>query len=88
MDINLLKEISNIGGQLAVVILFLLYLTKKDELNKKSYDQFNQTISNHLHTSNKVIQENSKALKKVAVNLKELSIAIKNGKKSGYKFNR
>ena len=77
MDFNLVKEVANLGGELVIVVLFLIYLVKKDEMNKITYDSFNQTISNHLHHSNKIIDNNSKVLNKVAVNLKELSLLVK-----------
>ena len=77
MDFNLVKEVANLGGELVIVVLFLIYLVKKDEMNKITYDTFNQTINNHLHHSSKVIESNSKVLSKVAVNLKELSLLVK-----------
>ena len=70
-DFNGLAQLS---GTVATVVLFLYYLNKKDT-------GFNKMISNHLMTSNKIIKDNSKALSKVSVNLKELSLVIKkNGK--------
>lgn len=77
-----LQELSQLGGTLVTVILFLLYLNKKDEMNKKTYDQFNTTIKNHLDHSTKIIKENNDVMTKVAVALKEFSLIIKNnGKK-------
>ena len=75
LDFLNVKEIANLGGQVIIVLLFLYYLAKKDT-------EINKMISNHLVHSNKVIKDNSKALNKVSVNLKELSLTIKkNGKK-------
>ena len=76
-----LTELGQLGGTLATVVLFLLYLNKKDDRDEKTYDAFNTTINNHLHDSQIVIKENSKALTKVAVNIKGLSHLIKNNKK-------
>ena len=69
-----LQELSQLGGTLATVVLFLYYLNKRDA-------GFDKVINNHLEHSGRIIKENSKALTKVAVNLKELSVVIKNGKK-------
>lgn len=69
-----IKELANLGGQVAIVLLFLYYLNKKDV-------GIDKMISNHLQHSGKIIKENSRALNKVSINLKELSLAIKNGKK-------
>ena len=77
-----LQELAQLGGTLATVILFLLYLNKKDELNKKTYEEFNTTINNHLDHSTNVIKENNNVMTKVAVNLKELSLVIKDSKKN------
>jgi len=75
LDFLNVKEIANLGGQVIIVLLFLYYLAKKDT-------EVNKMISNHLVHSNKVIKDNSKAFNKVSVNLKELSLTIKeNGKK-------
>lgn len=79
--INEIKEVVQLGGTVTTVILFLYYLNKKDEMNKKTYKEFNSMINNHLHTSNSIIEKNSQALSKVAVNLKVLSVIIKNEKK-------
>ena len=68
-----LQGLSQLGGTVATVVLFLYYLNKKDTV-------FNKIVSNHLEHSSKIIKENSKALTKVAVNIKELSLVIKNGK--------
>ena len=77
-----LQELAQLGGTLATVVLFLFYLNKKDEMNKKTYDQFNTTINNHLDHSTKVIKENNDVMTNVAVTLKELCMVIrKNGKK-------
>jgi len=77
-----LQELAQLGGTLATVVLFLFYLNKKDEMNKKTYDQFNATINNHLDHSTKVIKENNDVMTKIAVSLKELCMLIrKNGKK-------
>jgi hypothetical protein len=71
-----LNSLAQLGGTVATVVIFLYYLAKKDE-------GFNKIIDNHLIHSNKVIKDNSKALNKVSVNLKELSLTIKNnGKKN------
>ena len=70
---NNIEGLAQLGGTLATVVLFLYYLNKKD-------NEINKMINNHLHTANGVIKENSKALKDVAVNIKELSLCIKNGK--------
>jgi hypothetical protein len=71
-----LNSLAQLGGTVVTVVLFLYYLAKKDE-------GFNKIIDNHLIHSNKVIKDNSKALNKVSVNLKELSLTIKNnGKKN------
>jgi len=77
-----LAEFAQLGGTAFTVVAFLFYLRKKDELDKETYSDFNSTIKNHLSHSNKVIKDNSGALKKVAVNIKELSIVVKkaNGK--------
>ena len=74
-DITTLKELANLGGTVATVVIFLYYLSKKDA-------GFNKVIENHLSHTNKIIKDNSKAFNKVAVNLKELSIVIKNGEKN------
>jgi len=68
-----IQGLSQLGGTVATVVLFLYYLNKKDT-------GFNKIVSNHLEHSSKIIKENSKALTKVAVNIKELSLVIKNGK--------
>ena len=68
-----IKEIANLGGTVVVVLLFLYYLTKKEK-------DMNKIISNHLEHSGRIIEKNSEVMTKVSVNLKELSIAIKNGK--------
>lgn len=69
-----IEKLANLGGTVVTVVLFLFYLNKwQTEVNK--------IISNHLHTSGKVIKDNSRALNKVSVNLKELSLTIKNSKK-------
>jgi len=75
--INEAREFFQLGGTLATVILFLRYLTGKDELNKKTYEQFNQTIENHLHASDKIIEKNNNVMQKLAINMKELCIIIK-----------
>ena len=79
--INEIKEVAQLGGQVVIVVLFLTYLYNKGKLDKQTFDRFDTMISNHLHTSSGIIKDNSKALNKVAVNLKELSIVIKNGRK-------
>ena len=71
--INEITTIAQLGGTVTTVVFFLVYLSKKDAGIEK-------IIGNHLQHSGKIIKENSKALNKVAVNLKELSIVIKNGK--------
>jgi hypothetical protein len=82
---TVLQELAQLGGTLATVVLFLFYLNKKDELNKKTYDEFNTTINNHLDHSTKVIKENNEVITKIAVALKELCIIIK-GTKRGVKI--
>jgi len=72
--INEIKEVVQLGGTVTTVLLFLFYLSKRDA-------GFDKVINNHLQHSGKIIKDNSKALNKVAVNLKELSIVIKNSKK-------
>ena len=74
LDLSNVKEIANLGSQVVIVLLFLYYLNKKDEA-------VNKVVSNHLQHSEKIIKDNSKALNKVSVNLKELSIVIKSSKK-------
>jgi len=74
LDLSNIKEITNLGGQVTIVVLFLYYLNKKDE-------SINKVVSNHLQHSGKIIKDNSRALNKVSVNLKELSIIIKSSKK-------
>jgi len=69
-----IEKLANLGGTVITVILFIFYLTKKDEA-------INKVVSNHLQHSGKIIKDNSRALNKVAVNLKELSIVIKSSKK-------
>ena len=64
-----INSLTQLGGTVATVVLFLYYLNKKD-------DGFNKIVNNHLVHSNKVIKDNSKALNKVSVNLKELSMKI------------
>ena len=82
--INEIKEITQLGGQVVIVLLFLYYLNKKDIINKKTYEEFNVMINNHLHVSNEVINKNSHALQQIAVNLKELSLMFKkNSKRRG-----
>jgi len=82
MDLSIIEKLSQLGGQVTIVVLFLLYLNKKDEMNKKTYDQFNATINNHLDHSTKVIKEKNDGMTKIAVTLKELCMIIsKNGKK-------
>lgn len=76
-----LQELAQLGGTLATVVLFLLYLNKKDELSKKTYEEFNTTINNHLDHSTKVIKDNNNVLTKMMVNIKELSLVIRNLKK-------
>jgi len=76
-----LTELGQLGGTLATVVAFLYYLNKKDNKDKEIYSAFNTIINNHLHDSQIVIKENSKALTKVAVNIKGLSHLIKNNKK-------
>lgn len=82
--INEIMPLAQLGGTVVTVSIFILYLMKKDKINKETYNSFNTMINNHLHSSGNVIKENSSALKKVAVNIKELSIFIKkiNGKKN------
>ena len=72
--INEMKEVMQLGGTVTTVVFFLVYLNKKDEA-------INKIIGNHLQHSGKIIKDNSKALSKVAINLKELSIVIKNLKR-------
>lgn len=69
-----INGLAQLGGTVATVVLFLYYLNKKDT-------GFNKIVENHLSHSNKIIKDNSRALTKVSVNLKELSTIIKNGKK-------
>ena len=70
-----IKEVAQLGGTVVTVVLFLYYLMKKDA-------GFNKIIDNHLTHSNEIIKDNSKALNKVAINLKEVSLTIKkNGDK-------
>lgn len=76
-----LQELAQLGGTLATVILFLIYLNRKDEISKKTYEEFNATINNHLDHSTKVIKENNDVLKNIAVNIKELSLSIAGIKK-------
>jgi len=75
--VNELVEFTQLGGTAFTVVAFLFYLRKKDELDKGTQDGFDEIIKNHLNHSNKVIKENSGALKKVAVNMKELSILVR-----------
>lgn len=70
-----IEKLANLGGTVVTVVLFLYYLNKKDE-------SINKIIGNHLQHSNKIIKDNSKALSKVSVNLKELSIIIGKNTKS------
>lgn len=69
-----IEKLSNLGGTVITVVLFLYYLNKKDM-------GIDKMISNHLQHSTKIIKDNSRALNKISVNLKELSIIIKNSKK-------
>ena len=71
--INEITTIAQLGGTVTTVIFFLVYLNKKDVGIEK-------VINNHLTHSNKIIKDNSKALNKISVNLKELSIVIKSKK--------
>lgn len=70
-----IEKLANLGGTVVTVVLFIYYLTKKDEA-------MNKIIGNHLQHSGKIIKDNSKALSKVSVNLKELSIIIGKNTKS------
>ncbi len=64
-----INGLAQLGGTVSTVVLFLYYLNKKDE-------GFNKIVNNHLVHSNKIIKDNSKALNKVSINLKELSMKI------------
>jgi len=70
-----IEKLANLGGTVVTVILFLYYLAKKDA-------GIDKMISNHLQHSSKIIKENSKALNKVALNIKELSMMIGKNTKS------
>lgn len=70
-----IEKLANLGGTVITVVLFLYYLNKKDV-------GIDKMISNHLQHSTKVIKDNSKALNKVSVNLKELSLIIGKNTKS------
>lgn len=70
-----IEKLANLGGTVITVVLFLYYLNKKDE-------SINKMVSNHLQHSGKIIKDNSKALNKVSINLKELSIIIGKNTKS------
>jgi len=69
-----IEKLANLGGTVVTVVLFLYYLNKKDE-------SINKVVSNHLQHTGQIIKDNSKALNKVSINLKVLSMMIKkNGK--------
>ncbi len=80
-----IQEIVQLGGTVVVVFIFVYYLSKKDMVNQKTYEEFNHTITTHFGRSTEVIEKNNDAMLKVNVTLKELCIAIKNGngKKKG-----
>lgn len=56
---------------------FLIYLYRKDILNKETYDKFDATIQNHLHRSNETVDKNSKIIQETGIILQELSSCIK-----------
>lgn len=56
---------------------FLVYLYKKSLLDKKTFDGFNNTISNHLKTANKVIKNDTEAKLKFVQSLQQLTDCIK-----------
>lgn len=76
--VNELKEFTQLGGTVVTIFAFLLYLRQKDEINKKTYDEFNKMIGNHLEHSTRVIEKNSEVITKFSVSLKELCMIIKN----------
>lgn len=79
-----IEKLSNLGGTVITVVLFLYYLNRKDCMIEKKDEDINKMINNHLQHSGKIIKENSKALNKVSINLKELSMVIKkNGNRKG-----
>ena len=56
---------------------FLVYLYKKSQMDKKTFDGFNKTFSNHLKAANKVIKEDTDAKLKFVQSLQELTDCIK-----------
>ena len=83
-----IKEVVNLGGQVVIVVLFLGYLVKKDNLDKLKDEKINLMINNHLHTSGKIIDKNSKALNRNSYSLEKLSAIIGKNTKSQDMVNR
>lgn len=67
-----IKDLANLGGQVTIVVLFLGYLIKKDNLDKIKDEGIDKMINNHFHTSNGIIKANNKALNKVFNALEKL----------------
>lgn len=74
---NEIQTIAQLGGTVFTVVAFLYYLSRRDDLNKKTYEEFNRTIENHLHNSNLIIKESSVTNKKLAMRLQDLTGCIK-----------
>ena len=72
-----IEQLAQLGSTLATVVLFLFYLERKDKRSKDTYDNFNQTIKNHLEHSTSVIKENSEMIRQSSIGFQKLCDAIK-----------
>ena len=78
IETSILEIAANLGGTVFTVTTFLIYLYKKSLLDKHTYDSFNTTIANHLKSSNKIIEFNTKGQLKFVASLQKLTDCIEN----------
>lgn len=75
--INEIKEITNLGGQVVIVLIFIAYLRQKDKLMKESQKDFVSYIEKHSDNGN-LISARIQKFTDVIEELKNITKELKN----------
>lgn len=78
MNETLIQALLQNGGSLAMAIVFIFYLIKRDKENKETLGAFNKTITNHLEHALKVELSITKSLDHLSSCIATLSLKQEN----------
>ena len=71
-----IQQLAQLGGTVSTVLIFVYYLSKKDQLNRQTYQEFNNTITSHLVRSSEQMKEVAITNVKVAERLEQVSTGL------------